>query len=217
MATKVTVITPVWNHSFYTAGHLLQMYQNYRDRQDVEFIVVDNGSIDNTPSLLASYISKMDNLRIVTNKQNEGFPVACNQGAREAIGDILLFLNNDTMIFGDYITHLKHAVNDRVVVGPELNKHNTGWNQFGDSIIPYVAGWCLALTKASYEQLGGFDERYTPCDYEDMDLCYHATKEGYELLKVDLPIRHISGGSAMPDRLAITERNRGKFREKWGL
>jgi GT2 family glycosyltransferase len=213
----LSVITPVWNQWNHTARYLLQAYQAYRNSKAVEFIIIDNGSIDNTPKLLRDYQAKMDNLKIITNEQNQGFPIACNQGAKRATGEALLFLNNDVVCHGDYVGQLLEVMGNDLLVGPELNEHNTGWNVFGGVTVPYIAGWCLALTKATYEELGGFDERYSPCDYEDMDLCYSAVKSGRNLVQLDLPIRHISGGSAMPDRLAITERNRVKFAEKWGL
>jgi GT2 family glycosyltransferase len=217
MATKVSVVTPVWNQIHHTARYLLQVYQAYRCSKDVEFILIDNGSGDGTHKLLKEYQAKMDNLKIIANEQNQGFSIACNQGAKKATGDVLLFLNNDIQVYGDYVSILLEMMGNSILAGPELNEHNTGWNKFGEKIIPYIAGWCLALTKATYEELGGFDERYSPCDYEDMDLCYAATRVGKSLTQLSLPIRHISGGSAMPDRLAITERNRLKFREKWGL
>lgn len=217
MAEKVSVITPVWNSSQHTARYLLQAWQAYRNNKAVEFIIVNNGSTDHTPKLLGDYLEKMDNLKVITNEENRGFPIACNQGARKATGDILLFLNNDIYAHGDYVSQLLEVADRNLLAGPELNEHNTGWNKFGELTVPYIAGWCLALTKATYDELGGFDECYTPCDYEDVDLCYNAVKQGYGLVQLDLPIRHISGGSAMPGRLAITERNRLKFAEKWGL
>jgi GT2 family glycosyltransferase len=217
MAAKVSVITPVWNQWNHTARYLLQAWQAYRDSKAVEFIIINNGSIDKTGKLLEEYRGKMSNLKVITNEDNQGFPIACNQGARKAAGDVLLFLNNDVLIHGDYVTRLLEVMDDDILAGPELNEHNTGWNRFGELTIPYIAGWCLALTKVTYEALGGFDERYTPCDYEDVDLCYAAAWADRNLVRLDLPIRHVSGGSAMPDRLAITERNRVKFAEKWGL
>jgi GT2 family glycosyltransferase len=217
MATKVSVITPVWNQIAHTARYFLQAYMAYRASKDIEFIVIDNGSGDGTHKLLKEYQAKMDNLKIITNEENQGFPIACNQGARKATGDVLLFLNNDVIAYGDYVTKLLEVMDDDILAGPELNQHNTGWNMFDGVTVPYIAGWCLALTKATYEALGGFDERYSPCDYEDMDLCYTATQAGLSLTRLELPIRHVSGGSAMANRLVITERNRAKFAEKWGL
>lgn len=220
MATKtkvVSVITPVWNQWEHTARYLMYAWGAHLNDKEVEYIIINNGSKDRTAGLLKEYAAKMDNVKVITNEQNQGFPIACNQGAQKASGDILLFLNNDILCFGDYIGLIQETVNDNIIAGPELNSHNTGWNVFGPVTVSYIAGWCLALTKATYDELGGFDERYSPCDYEDMDLCYAAARAGKELLRLELPIRHISGQSAMANRQEITERNRVKFAQKWGL
>lgn len=45
-------------------------------------------------------------------------------------------------------------------------------------LVPAVTGACLALRRAVYERLGGFDERYLVGDYEDSDLCLRLASEG---------------------------------------
>lgn len=214
MATKtVSIITPVWNQIEHTIRYL---YQNRN--AEAEFIIIDNGSQDGTPQLLNDW-QKSFNLQVITNLDNFGFSVACNQGAKVASGEILLFLNNDVFFFGDYLTPIKEAVTDDVLAGPELHTRDTGWNTFGQVLVPYIAGWCLGVTRKTFNDLGGFDERYSPADYEDMDLCYNAVKQGKKLQWLNLPIRHISGqtGTQLKDRRALTETNRLKFAEKWGL
>lgn len=69
--------------------------------QPCEVIVVDNASSDD--SLLG--IDQCDiPVRLMANTVNRGFATACNQGAREAHGDYLLFLNPDTRLFADSLT-----------------------------------------------------------------------------------------------------------------
>lgn len=211
---KVSVITPVWNQMDHTLRYL---YLN-RERQ-AEFIIIDNGSTDQTPQLLADWAKPYGNrLKVITNDRNLGFPIACNQGAEVASGDILLFLNNDVMIYGDYLRPLQ-GMNVNTIAGPELWTTDTGWNRFGGTLIAYISGWCLAITQATFSKLGRFDERYSPCDYEDMDLCHALTQTGGVLEWLQLPIQHISGqtGTQLANRHEITETNRRKFAEKWGL
>lgn len=219
----VSVITPVWNQIEHTLRYL---HQNRG--VDAQFIIIDNGSTDATLRILEDWRTAYEGrLTVITNGKNEGFPVACNQGVTVATGDILLFLNNDTLNYGDYLTFIQRTVSDDMIAGPELNTRDTGWNRFGDPstgsgrsvLVPYVAGWCLAVTRKTFDELGGFDERYSPADYEDMDLCYKAVKEGKSLLWLNLPIRHISGvsGQQLTNRRKLTETNRRKFAEKWGL
>jgi len=211
----LSVITPVWNQIEHTLRYL---HQNRN--VEAQFIIIDNGSTDATPRILEDWREAYQGrLTVITNSSNLGFSVASNQGAIVATGDILIFLNNDTLTYGDYGHFVKQAVTDDIVAGPELNTRDTGWNRFGDVLVPYVAGWCLAVTRKTFNELGGFDERYSPADYEDMDLCYSAVKQGKNLLWLNLPIRHISGvsGQQLENRRELTEVNRRKFAEKWGL
>lgn len=59
-------------------------------------IVVDNGSTDGS---LVNIGQLGLSVQIIRNKENRGFAAACNQGAREASGDYLLFLNPDTLLY----------------------------------------------------------------------------------------------------------------------
>jgi len=215
---KTSVITPVWNRSALTHSFLFQNWRLYQG-QAVEFVISDNGSTDNTYAVLDTWQDKMGKqLNVISNPRNEGFPIACNQGARAAVGDVLLFLNNDVVIGGDYIAPILAALEmyPYALVGAEVLGFDTGWNKFGELVIPYVPGWCVACTRQKFDDVGGFDEQYSPCDYEDIDFSYGAKTY---LHAVKLPIRHLSGqsGTQMPNRRAITERNRVKFAEKWGL
>ena len=63
--------------------------------RDSEIIVVDNASEDGSLSLLSS---RFPAVKTVANAANEGFARANNRGVRESAGDVLLFLNTDTVI-----------------------------------------------------------------------------------------------------------------------
>lgn len=158
---------------------------------------------------------------VLHNEKNEGFGPANNQGARIARGSILLFINNDIIIRGDYLTPIITALTQHPddLVGAELLDFDTGWNKFGDKIIHYLHGWCLAMKKATFRTLGGFDERYIPADFEDIDLCYTATGQDRKLHPIKLPVGHMSGQTArqLKDRMAMTTKHQKLFAEKWGL
>ncbi len=62
-----------------------------------KIIVVDNASIDNSIEQVEAL--NLTNVEILKNSENLGFGAACNQGAKVAGGDFILFLNPDTMIF----------------------------------------------------------------------------------------------------------------------
>ena len=224
VSSRRTVITPVWNRANLTAQYLFQNEIFYPHDPNVQWIIIDNGSTDGTTAILEYWKDIIGSrLIILKNETNLGFSVACNQGAARADGDNLLFLNNDVTIKGDYLTPLERALadNPNSLVGPQLVKKDTGWNVFGAQIINYLVGWCLAMPKRIFNDLGGFDERFSPAYYEDIDLSYCATQNGYELQSVEIPfLDHLgerSGNQFGDNKRKITEANRIKFAEKWGL
>jgi GT2 family glycosyltransferase len=218
----ISVITPVWNRSNLTAQFLYGNNIHYLDDPDVQWIIIDNGSTDGTGGILQYWKDIIgDHLIILKNENNRGFSAACNQGAARAEGDILLFLNNDVIIKGDYLSPLEKALGDnpQSLAGPQLANVDTGWNVFGDELISYLIGWCLAIPKEIFNTLGGFDERFSPAYYEDVDLCYNALRNGYDLQQVWVPLQHLGeqSGGQLEDKRKITEANRAKFAKKWGL
>lgn len=66
-----------------------------------DVIVVDNASTDDSLRGIDQYEVSV---RLIANAANQGFAAACNQGARDARGDYLLFLNPDTRLFSDSLT-----------------------------------------------------------------------------------------------------------------
>jgi len=58
-----------------------------------EIIVVDNASADDSAEM-----ARERGARVIANSRNLGFAAACNQGARAAAGEYLLFLNPDTVL-----------------------------------------------------------------------------------------------------------------------
>src|SRR5437870_4225115 len=82
------------------------------DRLDVEVIIVDNGSTDDSVTRAAA---RFPLARIITNRWNTGFAPACNRGAREANGEFVLFLNNDASLTrANFERLLEVAVSDNV-------------------------------------------------------------------------------------------------------
>jgi GT2 family glycosyltransferase len=218
----ISIITPVWNLSNLTAQYLYGNNIHYPNDTSEQWIIIDNGSTDGTGGVLQYWKDIIgDRLIILKNEANEGFSAACNQGAARADGDTLLFLNNDINIKGDYLTPLQKALGDNPhsLAGPQLVNFDTGWNVFDGKIISYLVGWCLAMTRKTFDDLGGFDEQFSPAYYEDIDLCYNALHKGYDLQQVWVPLQHLGeqSGGQLDDKKGITEANRVKFAKKWGL
>ncbi|MFA4923281.1 MAG: glycosyltransferase family 2 protein [Ignavibacteriaceae bacterium] len=89
-----------------------------------EIIIVDNGSIEgNIRECLFPY----QNVRLITNKSNVGFSTANNMGIKIAIGEFVLFLNNDTLFLENSLKKILHYIKDKnsnSVIGCRLLNQN---------------------------------------------------------------------------------------------
>jgi GT2 family glycosyltransferase/glycosyltransferase involved in cell wall biosynthesis len=92
---RVTIVVPTFNHLDLTR-QCLDAIERTAAPGSYEIVVVDNASTDGTPAFLRE-AEEAGRLRAVLNGENRGFSAACNQGAALARGDVVLFLNNDTI------------------------------------------------------------------------------------------------------------------------
>ena len=97
MNTLVTIVIPSYNHEKYVAAAVDScLSQTYRD---LEVIVVDDGSQDNSVDLLQTRYAGDPRIKIVT-QQNNGAHAAINVGIHQASGEYIAILNSDDLFHG---------------------------------------------------------------------------------------------------------------------
>lgn len=110
MNKKVSIIIPVYNAENYIdlaiSSVLNQTYKN------IEIIVVNDGSTDNTNKMLAHW-KNIDNRIKIINIKNNGVSNARNVGIKEATGDLLFFLDSDDAIHKSTIELMLNNYNDK--------------------------------------------------------------------------------------------------------
>ena len=123
---EYSIVILTHNKAPYTRKCLESIYVSVD--ADLEVIVVDNGSTDETPELLdelrTTYEEKGWSLQAILNGRNVGCCTGRNQGIDAARGEYLLFLDNDIMVKDvDWLPKLR-AVIDREsaikIVGPKI-------------------------------------------------------------------------------------------------
>ena len=183
----------------------------------LEVIVVDNGSKDGSAEFLAG-----QNIKKVLNQNNLGFAAACNQGARLASGEFLLFLNSDARLNEATLKALAEVFESSPKVGiaaPKLIDETAKDEPFAFGCWPtwlgllrgnlktdasradWVSGAALAIRRVIFESLGGFDERFFMY-FEDVDLCWRTKALGYDIVISEAAsVVHQRGASNSDERL----------------
>ena len=220
---------------FHVTEENIQMNKTYlngiiNNNPAAEIIIVDNGSCARWRILMKNQ-RKMNNLKIISERNSMSYSAACNRGARESTKENLCFLNSDVAFGSDvwaapFLARLK---NDSVgIVGASGRKLRAD-NWCGDVIqfegqVDYIEGWCVFMRRAVYDRAGGWNEEFKPFYFEDADLSFTVS---YSLkLRLELIPRHEQylehiGGSTIKTNFRTTElerleKNAEIFRNKWG-
>lgn len=225
---SLSIIIPVSNQAALTFG-CLEALRSQMVR-DIEIIIIDNASADETKIL----IPRMRGVLSLINQSNLSFAESCNQGAAMASGQFLLFLNNDAFVLPGALETLTTTMvaNPHVgAVGGKLLRPDGMIQEVGAYVLPdgTTVGRCrgtspeshnasqmmrvdfcsaafLLVRKDAFHQVGGFDVRYSPAYYEDVDLCIRLARAGFPcIVEPRAEAVHIERGSSeslsSPDEL----------------
>ncbi len=103
MFYKLSIIVPVYNVELYLPICLDSLIN--QTLEEIEIILVNDGSTDNSLSIINDYASKYSNIKII-NKENGGLSDARNAGLKEAKGEYLAFVDSDDWIKKDMLKDL---------------------------------------------------------------------------------------------------------------
>lgn len=196
----------------------IESIRKFTPTDSYEIIVVDNGSKDNS----VAWLRMQQDIRLIINKENKGFPGGCNQGMEiaEAGNDILL-LNSDTIVTPRWLENLQTALHSDERVGAVscITSSCSNWQQIDTSyknfqelmdfaekinhsnpalweIRPRLVGFCYLIKNKVYQQVGYIDEVFSPGNFEDDDYSLRITMAGYRLLLCrDTFIHHYGSAS----------------------
>lgn len=183
----VSFVVPVRSDAVSLRRCLASIVANDYPRALLQIVVVDNGSVDDSVRVAREYGAT------VVHGPGDSVARLRNRGARASIGAIIAFADADHAIDPHWVTT---AV--EVLASPGVAA--TGWTYLADPAanwvqrqydamrarpgerrdVTWLASGNLAVTRAAFERVGGFDSRLVAC--EDVDLSNRLRLAGYRLV-----------------------------------
>lgn len=104
---KITIVVPVYNVEQFLDECLNSIVNQTYD--NIEIILVDDGSTDNCPKKCDEWVEKDKRIRVI-HKKNEGLGMARNTGIEYATGDYIYFVDSDDIIDLNAINRCVHIL-----------------------------------------------------------------------------------------------------------
>lgn len=207
---------------------------------DVELVVVDNASTDDTLRVL----DRIDGATVLRNAANLGFLNGCKQGVKASTGDHVLLLNNDLVLEREAVTAMMKSLTECEpcgVVGGALIALDGALQEAGGIVwedgacegygrgddpglpqyrfrrdVDFASGAFLLTPRAVWEKLEGFDDAFTPAYYEDVDYCLRARAAGYRVVFEPhaRAVHYEHAGSSAGHARSLMLRNRETLRKR---
>lgn len=206
--------------------HLLECLKSIQeiDYPDHEVLLVDNASSDDSIQFVGR---NFPFVRIISLQKNYGFAEGSNIGAKNAKGEYIVFLNNDTKVDKKWLSELvKEITQDNSIAtcgskilfydGNRINHAGASITLLGNAydigfgeedngefdkkgFVGSTCGGSMILRKNVFEDLGGFDPEYFACS-EDVDLCLRAWIYGFKNMYVPASIVYHKYGETLGKR-----------------
>jgi len=194
---KCDIVIPVWNKKEMTKQCLDSIFVNTHCNYGI--IIIDNASDLPTRIYLDEIKVKYpDKVTLIRNQENVGNTKAANQGMLASRADYVCILDNDTLVFNDWLSEMiqiAESSKDIGIVGPNSNSgKKKPWNKsyglYAKEITAgkqgqyietaAVVGFCYLIKREVIDKIGMWDERFSPGYFEDTEYCIRAREAGYK-------------------------------------
>lgn len=182
--TKISIIIPILNEAE-TIEKLFNHLIEHSSKQNIaEIIVVDGGSTDASKDIISKFYlyreanpetssGLMNQTKIILVNSSKGRAKQMNTGSKVATGSILYFLHADSFPPKDFDLHIVNEVENGHLAGCFRLQfdHSHWWLRLASWLTQFHWRACRGgdqsqfITKALFDDIGGFDESYTI--YED--------------------------------------------------
>jgi glycosyltransferase involved in cell wall biosynthesis len=206
---QLSVTIPVWSRTPDLADMARRTVERVWElaRVPTEVIVIDNGSPIEVP--LAA--------RVYRYPENRGVSAGWNAGIRLTAAPVVAVLNSDCRVEPGWDEALLDAATDGRRIAFPYTDHCDG-HGFTRPDQAGTAGWCFALARELYDEIGPFDEWFSPAFCEDTDYWHRAWELGIELSPVPAArVVHARRTSSQAGADLLLQAHRYKYGWKHGV
>lgn len=213
-APDITVALPNYNGAELLRNNIPILFRALKKAElSAEVLVIDDASADDSSAVVASLTAEYPQLRFLAQPVNKGFAETCNKGIEAARAPLLCLVNTDVQFDEAYFVYAvqpilageadvtkgvihnystdpaqPHYIDTQTRVSlrrgmaraePQEKKHR------GASVLIAKLGCCFVARTDVLRQIGGFDARYSPYYWEDVELGWQVLKRGFRLVYVE--------------------------------
>jgi glycosyltransferase involved in cell wall biosynthesis len=189
----VSVIVPAYNAEK-TIGRCLECLMKQDCTEEFEVIVIDDGSVDSTPEIIA----KFRKVKLI-HQENAGPAAARNRGAAMAEGEIILFTDSDCFPEHNWISEMIKPFKRNIEIAGVKGSYKTRQKQimakfvqleyedkYGymqkNEFIDFIDTYSAAFKKKVFLEMNGYDTDFPVACAEDVELSYRLSNKGYKMV-----------------------------------
>lgn len=208
---KVSVVIPTYNRKIKLARLIKTILKSDFPKNSYEVLVIDDCSTDGTVDYIRRLFIDIKNLKVIGKKKNTRKSNSVNLGFKNAKGDYIFFIDDDTTVDKNTIRVLYEyltGTQEKVMVFPLMYYYDRKdviwsgglrlnfWTTYGKFLLQGVteelvdqdtievdAGvTAFMVPREIYREIGGFNNLLFPFQFEEIDYCVRALHAGYKLV-----------------------------------
>lgn len=167
----ISVIIPTYNRCKILEICLKALFKQDLPANNIEIIIVDDGSRDDTKQVVKRFQEAHENLYYL-HQENQGQSIARNMGLKKAKGDVVLFIGDDIIVKPDFLSqhmryHLRYPDENQAVLGfttwhPDITMTPfMQWLTNGSNILGRFGGHQFAYEKLKDKEEADYNFFYT--------------------------------------------------------
>lgn len=184
---KYSIVIPTYNHCDDLLVPCIESILEYSDITSIELVISANGCTDNTFEYLGvlkeryKNLGLSDNLKVVWNNEPLGYSKACNAGIEVCTCDLIVLLNNDTVLLGQNENNWLYTLEKQFLLNPKcgISCLIKGESECAGHL--FAVFFCVMIHRKVFDRIGLLSLDYGVGGGEDTEFSIECERAGFEV------------------------------------